>query len=126
MSSDAPLSDDEFFDYGTVLLTALANRNRLVILRILIKGEMSVTALALLTGIGHSALSQHLTKLRASGLVIRRRQAQMVYYSCRSDEVKRMLQTLEEIWPDSHIKRKSPGTPPTSREGFEGTQPEGW
>jgi DNA-binding transcriptional ArsR family regulator len=107
MPSQALLNDDHFFDYGAVLLTALANRNRLVILRILIKGEMSVSALALLTGIGNSALSQHLTKLRGAGLVIRRRDAQTVYYSCKSDEVKQVLQTLEEIWPDSHIKRKS-------------------
>ena len=100
-------NEDPFCDYGAILLAALANRNRLVILRILLKGEMSMSALALMIGIGNAALSQHLIKLRDAGLVIRRRQAQTVYYSCVSDEVKRMLQTLEEIWPDSHIKRKS-------------------
>lgn len=103
----APFNDDLFFDYSAALLTAIANPNRLVILRILMKGEMSVSALALLTGIGNSALSQHLAKLRGARLVIRRRDAQTVYYSCRSDEVKQILRTLEEIWPDSHIKRKS-------------------
>jgi ArsR family transcriptional regulator, virulence genes transcriptional regulator len=107
MPSHALINDDLFFDYGAVLLAALANRNRLVILRILMKGEMSVSALAVMTGIGNSALSQHLTKLRGAGLVIRRRDAQMVYYSCQSDEVKQVLRTLEEIWPDTHIKRKT-------------------
>jgi DNA-binding transcriptional ArsR family regulator len=107
MSSEMPFGDDPFFDYGAILLTALANRNRLVILRVLMKGEMSVSALALLTGIGNSALSQHLAKLRAARLVERRRDAQSVYYSCQSEEVRRVLGTLEEIWPDQHIKRKS-------------------
>lgn len=106
MPSEVPVVDESFSDYGAILLTALANRNRLIILRILIKGEMSVSALAQLTGIGNSALSQHLTKLRGARLVVRRRDAQTVYYSCQSGEVKRVLQTLEEIWPDSPIKRK--------------------
>lgn len=106
MPSDVAFDDSAFFDYGAILLTALANRNRLVILRILLKGEMSVSALAALTGIGNSALSQHLAKLRGARIVIRRRDAQTVYYSCRSDEVRQVLQTLEDIWPDSHIRRK--------------------
>ncbi|MET0746834.1 MAG: metalloregulator ArsR/SmtB family transcription factor [Rhizobium sp.] len=105
MSADVAFNDDAFFDYGAILLTALANRNRLVILRILMKGEMSVSALATMTGIGNSALSQHLAKLRGARLVIRRRDAQTVYYSCQSDAVREVLNTLEDIWPGSHIKR---------------------
>jgi ArsR family transcriptional regulator, virulence genes transcriptional regulator len=95
--------NDAFFDYGANLLTALANRNRLVILDILIQGEISVTALAERMNVGQSALSQHLTKLRGARLVTRRRQAQAVYYSCRSDAVKKILRTLEEIYPDFQL-----------------------
>jgi hypothetical protein len=47
-----------------------------------------------------------LAKLRAGRLVTRRRDAQTVYYTCRSHEVRQVLQTLENIWPNSHIERK--------------------
>ena len=47
------------------LLKAVANRNRLVILCELLKGERSVTALQSAVGLSQSALSQHLARLRA-------------------------------------------------------------
>jgi DNA-binding transcriptional ArsR family regulator len=101
MLPEMPFHDDQFFDYGATLLTAMANRHRLVLLNILMSGETSVSALATVTGMGSSALSQHLTKLRGARLVIRRRQAQTVYYSCRSEDVKRIMQTLQGLWQEA-------------------------
>jgi DNA-binding transcriptional ArsR family regulator len=109
MLSEMPFHDDPFFDYGATLLTAMANRHRLVLLNILMAGETSVSALAAVTGMGSSALSQHLTKLRGARLVIRRRQAQTVYYSCRSEDVKRIMQTLQELWQDAVPAQPSDG-----------------
>ena len=45
------------------LLKAVANRNRLVILCELLKGERSVSALQGAIGLSQSALSQHLARL---------------------------------------------------------------
>jgi DNA-binding transcriptional ArsR family regulator len=58
------------------MLKAVANRNRLVILCELLKGERSVGALQGAIGLSQSALSQHLARLRADELVATRRESQ--------------------------------------------------
>ena len=76
------------------LLAAMANPRRLMVLCKLIEGEKSVTALADSVGLSQSALSQHLAKLRDRGLVKTRRDAQTIYYSIGSEEVRGILSTL--------------------------------
>jgi DNA-binding transcriptional ArsR family regulator len=60
---------------------ALANPNRLSIVSHLRRGEMCVTALANAVGLSQSALSQHLIKLKAVGLLEAKRDRQMQIYS---------------------------------------------
>lgn len=62
-------------------LTALANPNRLSIIAHLSNGEMTVGTLADAIGLGQSALSQHLLKMKISGLVQARKKGQLRYYS---------------------------------------------
>ncbi|MNT69418.1 putative HTH-type transcriptional regulator YgaV [compost metagenome] len=59
---------------------------------------MAVGALANKVGLSQSALSQHLSKLRAQNLVSTRRDAQTIYYSSSSDAVMRILGTLSDIY----------------------------
>jgi|AP95_1055475.scaffolds.fasta_scaffold35188_3 DNA-binding transcriptional ArsR family regulator len=59
---------------------ALANQRRLAVLALLGRGERSVGKLQRLIGIGQSAVSQHLARLRAARLVRRRRDGQTIYY----------------------------------------------
>lgn len=80
------------------LLSAMANPKRLMILCSLIEGEIPVGVLANQVGLSQSALSQHLSKLRAQRLVKTRRDAQTIYYSSNSESVKKILATLEEIY----------------------------
>lgn len=61
-------------------LRALANERRLAILALLGRGEHAVGELQRLIGIEQSAVSQHLARLRAAGLVSRRRDGQTIYY----------------------------------------------
>lgn len=61
-------------------LRAMANETRLQILCMLSNGEKPVNQLADATGQSLSAVSQHLAKLRAEGLVTTRRDAQTIYY----------------------------------------------
>jgi len=82
------------------LLALLGNGKRLAILGHLQDGEMSVGAIAEKISLSQSALSQHLAKLRNSDLVETRRDRQMIYYSCKSDAVRKLLGTLEEILGD--------------------------
>lgn len=63
------------------LLRALGNASRLLILCRLFKGgEASAGTLAEELGLGLSALSQHLARMRAQGLVSQRRQARQLFY----------------------------------------------
>ncbi|GGB67700.1 MULTISPECIES: ArsR/SmtB family transcription factor [Henriciella] len=65
------------------LLRAMASESRLKILCLLSEGELSVTSLSEQTDQTASSVSQHLTKLRAVGLVDSRRDAQTIYYRAR-------------------------------------------
>lgn len=80
------------------LLKAVANRNRLVILCELLKGERSVSALQSATGLSQSALSQHLARLREDELVATRRESQTIYYSLASERVTRLIGLLYELY----------------------------
>ena len=82
------------------LLKAVGNDRRLKILCYLVEKERSVTELCGLIGIGQSALSQHLAKLRSYELVKTRRQSQSIYYSLASGDLVRLLDSLEALLND--------------------------
>lgn len=80
------------------LLTAMANPKRLLILCNLVEQERSVSELSRIVGLEQSPLSQHLSKLRALGLVKTRRDGQTIFYRLASEPVTRVLMTLYEIY----------------------------
>ena len=80
-------------------LKVLGNQHRLLVLCYLITfGEMPVSALVAQVGLSQSALSQHLAKLRALGLVATRREAQTIYYRAASNSVGAVIDTLHGIY----------------------------
>lgn len=83
---------------ATRLLAALANESRLAILCELVEGERSVGKLVKVVGLTQSALSQHLAKLRATGIVATRRDAQTIYYRLASDAAGSIMKTLADIY----------------------------
>jgi DNA-binding transcriptional ArsR family regulator len=83
---------------ASILLKAMSNERRLMILCHLSGGEQSVNCLCRLVGLSQSALSQHLAKLRRDGLVCTRRDAQTLYYSVNSGEVRQVLDTLHALY----------------------------
>ncbi len=81
------------------LLKLLANEQRLLILcRLAVDGEVSVGDMADQVNLSQSALSQHLAKLRAEGLVGFRKEAQTVYYRIIDDNTGRLLALLKDIY----------------------------
>lgn len=81
------------------MLKLLANDKRLLILCQLAQcGEMSVNTLADSIQLGQSALSQHLAKMRAEGLVKYRREAQTLHYSISDPNAARILMVLKELY----------------------------
>jgi len=89
---------EENADRASQLLTAMANAKRLLILCNLLEQELNVGELSERVGLSQSPLSQHLSKLRAWGLVKTRRDGQQVRYSLASDEVRQVLTTLYGIY----------------------------
>jgi ArsR family transcriptional regulator, virulence genes transcriptional regulator len=80
------------------LLSALANQKRLLIMSYLFQGELSVNTLAQKVNLSQSALSQHLAKLRAVGIVSTRREGQTIYYKSVSDAAKTVIDSLAKIY----------------------------
>lgn len=81
------------------LLKMLANEKRLLILCFLaVRGEMTVGELVGVAKLSQSALSQHLAKLRADGLVEFRRTSQTLHYRVADARTLRLLQVLKDIF----------------------------
>lgn len=93
MASTRVIADIET---AAAFLTLMGNEKRLAILGHLLDEELSVGAIAERVSLSQSALSQHLAKLRGFGLVETRRDRQMIYYSCRSEAVRALLDLLAE------------------------------
>lgn len=84
------------------ILKALSNERRLMIICALHAGETSVGALEEIIGLSQSALSQHLARLRRDGVVKTRRDAQTIYYSLDSEDTKKLLNCLHDLYcPES-------------------------
>ncbi|MER8437427.1 metalloregulator ArsR/SmtB family transcription factor [Mesorhizobium sp. M1312] len=90
---------------AAAFLTLMGNEKRLLIMIYLADGEMSVGAIAEKVLLSQSALSQHLAKLRALDLVETRRDRQMIYYSCKSDAVRELLNTLDGIFGEGELSQ---------------------
>src|ERR1700692_2392636 len=81
------------------LLKLLGNEKRLLILCFLaVRGEMTVGELVGVVNLSQSALSQHLARLRADGLVIFRRTSQTLHYRIADRRALQVLGVLKEIY----------------------------
>jgi ArsR family transcriptional regulator, virulence genes transcriptional regulator len=100
MPPAAPLESlEEKADEVSATLRLLANQKRLLVLcRLALHGEMSVTALGEAVALGQSALSQHLARLRGEGLVAARRESQTLFYRIADDRIGRLLAALYDIY----------------------------
>jgi ArsR family transcriptional regulator, virulence genes transcriptional regulator len=81
------------------VLKSLSNEKRLMILcKLLEEGEMSVLPIAEAVGLGQSALSQHLARMRAEKIVDFRRDGQTLYYRIADPKVAQLLKSLKAIF----------------------------
>ncbi|MEC9367867.1 MAG: metalloregulator ArsR/SmtB family transcription factor [Pseudomonadota bacterium] len=80
------------------LLKALAHETRLMILCLLVDGEKSVGELEALTQLRQPSVSQQLARLRFDGLVTAKRDGRTIYYSLGSEEARRVVTLLYELY----------------------------
>ncbi|HEY6793251.1 MAG TPA: metalloregulator ArsR/SmtB family transcription factor [Kineosporiaceae bacterium] len=85
------LLDDLARDAAVGTLRMLADPTRLGLLWNLRSGELTVTELCRVTGRPAPAVSQHLAKLRLTGLVLTRREGTQIYYRLATDHVRRLV-----------------------------------
>ena len=84
--------------HACVLLKAMANEWRLMILCQLAEGEKTVSELQRVLGLSQSALSQHLAILRREKIVRSRKHAQSVSYSLEGDEATKVMESLHDVF----------------------------
>ena len=98
LSQDIADLEDQADTMGKTL-KALGNGKRLVILcRLMQAGEMNVGTLAGSVDLSQSALSQHLAKMRAEGLVATRRDSQTIWYRLADPRIEDLLASLHTIY----------------------------
>ncbi|SFB65033.1 DNA-binding transcriptional regulator, ArsR family [Rhizobium sp. NFR07] len=81
------------------LLDLKSSPVRIEVLQRVTMREWDVNSLATDLTVSQSALSQHLSKLRAALLVTTRRSAQQVFYSSDSQAVREILKVLDSLEP---------------------------
>ena len=90
MSTQTLELDDEAVEAAAATLRLLADPTRLRIVWALLHGEHSVNDLAEHVGAQAAAVSQHLAKLRLSGLVRARREGNRIFYAARDEHIRRL------------------------------------
>jgi len=95
---------------AAALLKALANEQRLQVLCCLLNGAKSVGEINDQISLSQSALSQHLSVLRSSGLVTTRRESQSIHYSLAPGPALKIMKVLYDTYcapTASQAKRRS-------------------
>jgi ArsR family transcriptional regulator len=82
---------------SAVIARALADAKRLCVLHCLAEGEMSVKELSDSVGCQVPNMSQHLAVLRNSGLVLTRRDGNVIYYRLADDRIIEACRLLQSI-----------------------------
>lgn len=85
--SDAPAQAASF-------LKSLAHRDRLKVLCGLLDGELPVSEIEAQVGASQSAISQHLARLKAEGIVKSRRDGRQILYSIADPTVLGLIELL--------------------------------
>ena len=92
------------FEAAVETLKLLADPTRLRIVWALLHGEHSVNELARHVGVRPTAVSQHLAKLRLSGLVRTRRDGNHIFYAADNEHIER-LASEALLHADHHMTR---------------------
>jgi DNA-binding transcriptional ArsR family regulator len=92
-----PEAEDQIFEMQVRICKAFANSTRLRMLDLLAKREHTVSDLQSALGITLPNVSQHLSILRAAGVVTTRRDGKQIYCSLTLPEVKEACQLIRNV-----------------------------
>lgn len=100
-NSDTALNTDDMIvqsEAAANFLKALSHEGRLMILCHLSSGEKSVTELEQLLSTRQAAVSQQLARLRLEGLVTRRRDGKVIFYTLADDKARQMIDLVYSLF----------------------------
>jgi DNA-binding transcriptional ArsR family regulator len=97
---------NDFYCLHSDLCKTLANEKRQRILDALRDGELGVSELQVRTGIPQATLSQHLSILRAKGVVLSRREGSRVHYSIADRKIIQAFDLISEVMAEQLNVRK--------------------
>jgi ArsR family transcriptional regulator len=89
--------ENEIFERQVLICKAFANPTRLRILDLIALGPWSASELQQELSISKANLSQHMTVLKAAGVVATRREGKQVYFSLAIPEVKRACHLIRDV-----------------------------
>ncbi len=89
--------DDQVYEMQVRICKAFANASRLRILDLLAKGERTVSDLQAELGITTANVSQHLSILKAAGVIATRRDGRQIYCALAIPEVKQACQLIRDV-----------------------------
>ena len=89
--------ENEIFERQAAICKAFAHPTRLHLLDLLGKGERGVGRLQGELGVSKANISQHLTILKAAGVVITRRSGKQVYAALAIPEVKQACHLIQKV-----------------------------
>lgn len=98
---------EEQFALAAEILALLGDRTRLVLLHALAREEADVTTLTEACGAQRPAVSQHLARLRLSGLVQSRKEGRRVIYSLADGHLRRVVDEALSL-ADHHLSHHPP------------------
>ncbi|MAI08911.1 MAG: ArsR family transcriptional regulator [Magnetococcales bacterium] len=81
-----------------VKLSAMANSNRLKILCALASGPLSVAEIQENVNLSQSAVSQHLSKMKKSGVVMCKKDAQNRFYYIEDNRILKLMLHIDDIF----------------------------
>jgi DNA-binding transcriptional ArsR family regulator len=96
------------------LFKALSEPTRLHLLFKLMEGEMTVTRLADFSGTSMANVSKHLTFMRRSGIVSRKKTGNQVFYTIRNQKI---FDICNLVCEDIENRFRSVATPPKRKRG---------
>lgn len=105
--------DAEFYCRHSELCKTLANDKRQMILGELRDGELSVGELVERTGIAQANLSQHLSIMRARGVLNARRSGAQVDYSISNPKLIQAFDLITEVMRELAAERTEASEAPT-------------
>ena len=85
-------------DTATEILKSVAHPIRLKILCLLLEEEKNVGEIEQKFGSTISNISQHLTVLRKADIIIRRKDANFMYYSLKDDRIVTFMDTIKTLF----------------------------